>query len=241
MKPKQLQQRFFIKRDAREVFMVRQKLINEGGKKLYAVFLSWHAGDLPYNWLYKRIIRRGDTVVAYYFADGFLNADVGNVKVNYQYVADIITRELRKLTFRHHYDSVHLIGISLGNVALSVVADKFRDFDEATQVCTASSLAKSVWYGDRTIDMRYELAKNEQTVDSLKQAWRDIEPANHAAIFKDKKLNIVLSKTDTAIPARFQTEYVAKARDAGARPKIKTAIFGQHYGAIIEYCLTGKI
>jgi hypothetical protein len=214
--------------------------MNPQGKNLHVVFLPWHSGEIPYRWLYDRIVRKGDAVVAYYFAEEVLAEDAEAVVKTYHHVQEIIAQNLAKITAEHRYRSVHFISISLGNVALAVVSSKFEKFDSATLICTASSLAKSVWYGDRTKDTRAGFEVNGLTVSQLETAWQTVEPINYIEALAHKKVVIILSKTDICIPIKFQWEYVKAARSVVPNLRIKTTRLG-HYGAIIKYCLIGKL
>jgi hypothetical protein len=234
-----LVERFFAQIGSRQVFIVRQEFLNPAGRNLHVIFLPWHAGEVPYKWLCHRLTRRGDAVVVYYFAEEVLTPDVGMVKWVYQQLQTIITSSLTKITNKTPYRSVNFIGMSLGNVALAVVADRFNKFDRVTMVCTASSLAKSVWYGDRTKDVRAELEANQLSLAQVEKVWYEVEPINHVAAFSDKKVTIIVSKTDSCIPTRFQTELVQAARKSITDLCVKYTKLG-HYGAIINYCLFGK-
>jgi acyl transferase domain-containing protein len=236
----QTTERFFADSDAGKILVVRQELFNPHGKNLHVIFLPWHAGEVPYRWLFKRLTRRGDAVVAYYFAEEILTANAATVLKTYERLTKIVSENLAKITKQNNYQTVNFIGMSLGNVALSVVAEKFRDFSSATLVCTADSLAKSVWFGDRTKDTRAGFETNGLTLSQLETAWQPIEPKNHIQALTDKKVTVIVSKTDTCIPTEFQTEYIRQAQKIIKDLHVKTTRL-DHYGAIIKYCLIGKI
>ena len=130
--------------------------------------------------------------------------------------------------------------MSLGNVALCVVANVWHDFSSVIQVCTASSLAKSVWEGDRTVDIRHIFEENSYNLANIESRWHEIEPINNSGAFLNKPMTIVVSQTDTSIPAHLQWDYVNGTRAIGIRPKVKTSRWG-HYGTIIVFCLIGRI
>ena len=158
----------------------------------------------------------------------------------YKYVGKVIFERLTELTKQEEYKEVQLVGMSLGCMGAPMTAKTYKDFDHVTLVCPGSSLAKSLWYGERTQDLKATFEKNGMTIERLVKDWHDIEPENNLDAFVGKKVKIIVSKKDTSIPTVYQKEYVAAAKAAGVNPKVKKSIFG-HYGAIIRFCLFGKI
>jgi len=225
----------------KQSLVARQTFYNPDGKNLYVIFLPWHSGgDIPWKWLSRRIIRRNNAVIEYRWTDSTLSADAEYTLKAYKFIAGQIVKEFSEITRQHEYGRVNLIGMSLGNVILSLVASQLNNFDRVTMICTASSLAKSLWYGNKTREIYYEMIERKVTLFDLKKVWRDIEPINHIGVFRNKNVRVVVSKTDTSIPARFQVEYVEQAKKQIKHLKVKTTRLG-HYGAIIKYCLIGKL
>jgi hypothetical protein len=233
-------ERIFVNFGKHRKFIARQELFNSKGKRLNVLFLPWHAGVKPYSWLIQRLVGKNQAVVVYFFADEILSASAASVRDFYKQIEKEIPIRLSKIRGTYKYSQVRLIGISLGNVALGVVANVWHDFDSVIQVCTASSLAKSVWEGDRTVDIRHILETNNYSLGNIESSWKDVEPINNIEVFSNKPMTIVVSKTDTSIPSHLQWNYVNDARAIGLRPKVKTSRLG-HYGTIIKFCLIGKV
>ena len=233
-------ERIFVNLSKHQKFIARQELFNPDGWRLNVLFLPWHAGVKPFSWLIQRLMRKDEAVVVYYFAEEILSADAIAVKNLYKQIEKEIPPRLTSIRDLYKYKEVRLIGMSLGNVALGVVANVWHEFSSVIQVCTASSLAKSVWDGDRTVDIRNIFEANKYNLINIESTWNEIEPINNIEAFLNKPMTIVVSQTDTSIPTHLQWDYVNGARAIGIRPKIKNSRLG-HYGTIIVFCLFGRI
>ena len=216
-----------------------RKFVNEDGKNLHVIFPPWHGGGQPYEKLIKRLAKKGDAVLAYYFHDEILKPDTEVVQASYAYLRDTVSAELQELVDSHDYEKVRLIAMSLGNPALSTVTGKFHDFDSAMFVCSASSLARSMWHGTRTQHIRAGIERNGQDLAYVEEAWHDLAPATHVDALVGKDVSILVSTTDEIIPTRYQMEFVQAAQEAGVNPNVQTTRLG-HYAAIGRYCLYGK-
>lgn len=217
-----------------------RRFVNEIGKNLHVIFPPWHGGGQAYEKLIKRLAKRGDAVLAYYFHDEILKPDTEVVQASYAYLRDTVAAELQELADSNNYDKMHLIAMSLGNPALSTVTGKFRDFDRATLICSGSSLARSMWHGTRTQHIRAGIEQSGHDLAYVEEAWRDIAPATHVDALVEKDVSILVSTTDEIIPTRYQMEFVHAAQEAGVNPDVQTTRLG-HYAAIGRYCLYGKL
>lgn len=216
-----------------------RKLVNEGGKNLHVLFPPWHGGGRSYEQLVKRRVASGDAVLAYYFHDEILTPDTAKVHASFAYLRDTVADELTELTGNHDYGRVQLIAMSLGNPALTMAISKFHDFDSINLVCTASSLARSMWHGTRTQHIRAGIEANGQDLAYVEKAWQDMTPTNHLDDFMGKEVSILVSTTDEIIPADYQMEFVDAAQEFGIDPYVQTTRLG-HYATIGRYCLYGK-
>src|SRR3989344_5510721 len=102
--------------------IIRRSLLNRHSDKLAVIFPGWHTHDFPTSILSRRLIKQGWAVLVYDFHDQILETDEDMVVESFRYIRDSIASELKKLEAR--YKQIHFIGISLGNVALSLVTDK---------------------------------------------------------------------------------------------------------------------
>lgn len=223
-----------------EQAITNRNFVNEDGKSLHILFPPWHGGGKPYEQLIKRLANKGDAVLAYYFHDEILKPDTKIVKASYAYLRDTVSAELEEIVSSHDYQKVRLVAMSLGNPALSTVIGKFRDFDSASLVCSASSLARSMWYGARTQHIRAVIEQSGQDLAYLEEAWSDIAPINHIDALVGKNVSILVSTTDEIIPTSYQQEFVDAMQSHGISPNVQTTRLG-HYASIGRYCLYDKI
>ncbi len=134
---------------------------------------------------------------------------------------------------------MHLIATSLGNAAFAVVSGKFTKFNKATMIVPASSLARSMWYGNRTQHIRTTLEKQGHSIGSIEAAWHDIAPINHINALVGKNVQMIISLTDKIIPSKYQIELVNKAIDAGINLRVIRRRVG-HHGTIAWSWLSAK-
>lgn len=223
-----------------EQAVTSRKFVNESGNNLHVLFPPWHGGGKPYEKLIERLASRGDAVLAYYFHDELLKPDIHIVQASYAYLQDVVSTELSAIVSSHDYRKVHLVALSLGNPALATVTAKFSAFDSVSLICTASSLARSMWFGSRTQHIKESLEHSGLCLADIEDAWQDIAPSTHLNALLDKEVSIVVSTTDRVIPTRFQMEFVNATKESNIYPDIKTTSVG-HYTAITKYCLFDKI
>lgn len=118
------------------------KFVNQAGKNLQVLFPPWHGGGVFYELLIKRLARQGNAVLAYYFHDEILRPDVEQVAASFAHIRDTVSEHLTAVS--GNYTKTKLIAMSLGNPALAMVTSQFTEFDSATLVVGASSLARSM-------------------------------------------------------------------------------------------------
>jgi len=223
--------------DSKEILVAREEFSHPNGKNLYVIFMPWHAGDMPFRLLINRLSRR-NAVLAYWFSDNIISPDSMMTRNMYQYVGKTVSERIINLTKKQTYGEVRFIGMSLGTLASNIAAREYKNFDHITLVCPGS-FTKSLWFGQRTGDLRHAFEKNGMTLTQLLEDWKDIESLNNTGAFVGKRVKIITSIRDTHIPTVYQKEYITVAQADGVNPKIKKTIFG-HYGTVIKYCLFGE-
>ncbi|QQS20379.1 hypothetical protein IPL85_02970 [Candidatus Saccharibacteria bacterium] len=242
--------RYFVKNNTpKDVFtrqykpehaITRRRFVNESGRNLHVIFPPWHGGGQLYERLIDGLARKGDAVLAYYFHDEILKPNTELVRASYAHMRDTISAELTHTVEKRSYAKVRLIGMSIGNTVLATTTSKFPAFDSAVLVCTASSLARSMWDGTRTQHVRAGIEQSGQDLAYVENAWHDAAPATHIGALAGKDVRILVSNRDDIIPTRYQMEFVQAAQEAGVNPNVQTTRVG-HYAAIGGFCLNGKV
>jgi hypothetical protein len=219
--------------------VAESKLANQDGKDLHVLFPPWHGGGRVYEKLIQRIAKQGDAVLAYYFHDEILKPSHDQVLASFQNIRDTVADELTEVVKARHYKRINLIAMSLGNPALALTTSLFTDFDSATLVDGASSLAKSMWHGSRTQHVRAGIEVDGFDLNDLENSWSTLAPINHIGGLLGKDVTMIVSETDRIIPTRYQEELVDAVQAADINLSVKRTSLG-HYASIGRYCLYGE-
>jgi hypothetical protein len=185
-------------------------------------------------------VRHGSAVISYDFNDEILKPDVNQTLASFMQIQAVVAGELHELVEAHDYRDVTLFAASLGNVALALITEQFKDFNKAVMVVAGSNLAKSAWEGIGTQDIRQSFEDQGYDEESLVRSWEPLAPAAHAAAFSGKDVDFILSTTDKVIPTTYQQEYVDALEQAGAKIAVTSTRLG-HYMAVGRACLVGEI
>lgn len=210
--------------------------VNPRAPKLAVIFPPWHGSRRLHNILIKRLAKKGWSVLFYQLHGQLLIADDELVVKSFHHVQKAIAQELKELSAKHNYQKVHLIGMSLGNVSLSMVADDYPGFSEATLVVAGDDLAIDLWHGSMTQDLRKLFEQAHLGIRKLASEWRDEAPILHAKRFKNKEVKFYLSLTDKVIRTDYQKKMAEGIAQAGAKIIVKKTRLG-HTMTIAKYCL----
>lgn len=213
-----------------------RKLINGHADKLVVIFPSWHTHNFPINTLAKRLKRKGWAVLLYDFHDQIMEPDEHIVVESFRYIRDSIADDVKKLEKQRGYKQIHFIGISLGNVPLTLVSDKFPGFSSATIVVGGDDLAIDMWYGLRTSSYREAFQKMHIGIRELDKEWQIVAPKNHVRHFAHKKIKIFISLHDKFVGTEYQKKLAEKILETGAEVNLKKSRLG-HTLSIIRFCL----
>lgn len=217
------------------------KLYNPGASKLAVVFPPWHGGGKTTQNLVSRLVGDGSAVLNCEFHDQIIEPNAERVPKSFASIQESVGSELQRLHECMGYRRIHLIGISLGNVAMTMVAEVFQDFSAATFLVAGSNLASAMWDGRRTQGIKEVLRSQGYTKAQLDEAWQDLAPKKYAPIFKDKDVQAIISKKDNLIPTSYQIEMGKELDRAGVLATKKYTNSG-HAATIARFCLfSGKV
>ncbi len=209
----------------------------DGGDRLAVIFPGWHThNNFPVNFLVKRLVRDGWSVVLYDYNDQIIEPDEKAVVEAMKYVCDKVCADLTRLTARKPFRRVHFISISLGGVPMAMVCDRFRHFTGVTAVVGGDDLAVDMWYGARTAHFRKAFEKMHIGIRKLAKEWDYIGPDHHLRHFNGKPIKFILSKHDTFVPTKYQRKLAKELVEAGAEVKVKYRRTG-HVLTIARFCL----
>ena len=213
-----------------------RKILNRRAGKLAVIFPGWHTHKFPVDILARRLVKRGWAVLVYDFHDQIIEPDDSMVAASFHFIRDTIAEEVGSLTAKRVYRQIHFIGISLGNVPMTMVADEFSKFTGATMVVAGGDLAVDMWHGLRTRDLRDDFQDEHIGVRALDRDWKEEAPSRHIRHFAGKQLKLILSKNDKFILSKYQLEFAEDIRKINKTVNLRTRHLG-HILTIMRFCL----
>jgi len=218
-----------------------QELINPDAQKLAVIFPPWHGGGRFTDRLSERLQNRNWAVLNYNFHNQIIEPNPNRVLASYETVQAEISVHLDEIQAGAAYRYMHFIGISLGNVAMALVAKEYPDFSSATFVVPGSNLATSMWEGARTQGIAESMEQQGHTKSEVDEAWRDLAPMNNAVAFREKRVQTFISTTDRIILPHYQSQMNEALINAGSHLTSQSSRLG-HGASIIKFCyFSGKI
>jgi hypothetical protein len=194
---------FDDKYSADQAIISAEFIARPAAKILTVVFPPWHIPEWFLKRLQKKLLAQDSSVLIYYFNPQILDDDPIKVKNSFEYVALAIAEDVRELQDQKQLTQVNLLGISLGNVALAITAEKLDEFNKIYMVVPGNDLAASLWSGLRTRRLRAVLKQEGYKLDELQKEWQDLAPEAHIDRFKNHTVHIVLARHDKFIPFSY--------------------------------------
>lgn len=222
-----------------EQAVIGKELINSHQSRLMVLFPPWHGGGWFYARLIDRLSKKGWAVLAYRFNAQILEAEDKAVIESFRHIKRVIVADLETLPAARYHE-IRLVGLSLGNVALAMVADGFAKFNSATIVVGGDDLAVDSWHSIRAIDIRRRFEREHIGITKLGKDWECIAPKNHVKNFLGKPVKLVISSRDRIILTKYQYSLARAIEAAGGFVSIKKSRVG-HIPTTILFCLFGRL
>lgn len=217
-----------------------KQLLNPDSDRLAVVFPPWHGRGKITDTLLRRLQKNNWAVLNYDLHDQILEPHIDRVPESFGHIQREVAADLTQIQAEAAYERLHFIGISLGTMSMTLVAEEYPDFTSATFVLPCSELASSMWVGSRTHNIRRVLEEQGHTRTDVVEAWRELEPKTYAHRFKQKPVVTIISKKDPIILPSYQLEMNNELKNAGAKVSDKHRLRG-HGATILSYCFSGKI
>lgn len=212
--------------------------LNPEADRLAVIFGPWNGGGRVVEAFASRLAFKGYAVQTILMHNKVLSANTSQVAESFACIRQSLAPALDRQIESRRYRQLWGVGISLGNVALSAVAsDISHSFDRVSMAVPGASLARSVWYGQRTQDLRLAIEANGQNLADLEASWADIEPVTHVEAFSNVPLKMLISNNDSIIPTAEQEALRNALDEAGANLTANYTPAG-HYMAVGQFCLT---
>lgn len=205
---------------------------------LTIVFPPWHASDWFTRHLKQQLIGQRTNALIYAFNPMLLGQNIKNVKNSFEFIALSIATDLKRLLEQQPFRMINLLGLSIGNVALCITAEKLPRFDSVTLVVPANDLTSSVWDGWRTRRLRNRIKEEGYKLRELQKDWDNLAPQAHIETLKSHQVQIVLAKQDRLIPYQYGKELFDALHLLNPETTCLISPFG-HIATILRYSLDG--
>lgn len=217
------------------------------------VFHHWNA-NARNRQIAKFFSRRGITVVEiampYHFersrpgslyADYMLSPNLGRTLQSVrQGVWD--GRKLIRWLKSEGYGEISVFGMSLGSWVAGLIAAHDSAVSKAALFLTAGSLADMVWTGRATHMIRKSL-EPEIALADLRRAWGPLNLENYTDRLARPglDLHIVLAKRDKVVLSELSERFIARLKEAGAKPEILQLNCGHYSLAMPPHILSAGL
>lgn len=205
---------------------------------LTIVFPPWHAPDWFTRHLKEQLVGQHTNALIYAFNPMILSQNILKVKNSFEFIALNIAEDIKKLLAQKHFRMVNLLGLSIGNVALCITAEKLPRFDNVTLVVPGNNLTSSLWDGWRTRRLRNGIKAEGYKLSELQKEWDDLAPQTHVETLKSHQVQIILAKQDRFIPYQYGKEMFDTLHMLNPLTTCHISPFG-HIATILRYSLKG--
>lgn len=171
---------------------------------LKIVFSGWGDG-VPFvtRLLLRKLNKKGFATLAYGFPREILAGQAKEVPSIFSFIQKTVQEDIDQLTDVYHFETIEVIGFSLGAVLASMVANGNEKINTVSLIVPGSSLAGSLWDGIRTQGLRKKYEKEGYTKTSLENLWQSLAPEENISHFEKKHVFIALSRADKVIPFMY--------------------------------------
>ena len=203
---------------------------------LTIVFPPWHAPVWFTRHIKEQLLHNRTNALVYDFNPLLLSKDIIRVKNSFEYIALHIPEDVKKVESSRLIRHINLLGLSIGNVALCITAEKLQKFDNVTLVAPGNDLATSLWDGWRTRRLRNNLKAEGYKLTELQREWDDLAPQAHLETLKEHPVHIILAKEDRFIPFQYGKELFDKLYQLNPGTTCHVSPFG-HIATILRYTM----
>ena len=219
---------------------IGKRFIHNQEDKLYVVipYCKASLSQAPMRVLSERIVKAGYSCLSYEFPTNILSQDIYKTREAFLKIKKDIRKEIKRIKKFYTFKEITIIGISLGCVNATMIADNNKDIDNICLVVPGDSLAFCLWNGVATVDIKEKIEKQNISLKTLERVWKKLAPKNNLSYQKNKHIEIYISRTDDVIPYESGKRLVEEMKKKGLNPEIFTNNKLGHYLTPVKFILS---
>jgi len=211
-----------------------------GSRTMYLLLPPWHPTRFIFHPIKRKLRKLGFSYIRYEFCPDMLTPDICSTEEYFKLVKEVLREDMAHYAEKHEIERFVLLGMSLSCVTASMASDVSPRITGLILVAPSHSLSRALWHGMRTVNIKNAMKKEGISLTELEKDWEDLDPEKYVPHFKNKKVRILLSKSDTIVPyaqgKKFANEVKRMVPDADVRENR----FLGHYGTILHFCFVSK-
>ncbi len=221
---------------------IGKRFFHGSSSKLYVITPYWKAtmSDIPMRILEKRILKNGHSCLAYQFPKKILSENVYLTEKYFLKIQEEVKKDINDVKKKYNFSEVIVVGISLGCVNASMVANKNEDVNKLILVVPGDSLSESLWKGIGTRKLKSQIKKHHINLEELEKDWKKLDPKNNIDGLARKEIEIYLSRADKIIPYVNGNHLIKDMKDVGLNPIVFRNEKLGHYLTPLKFIITNK-
>ena len=202
---------------------------------LYISIALWSGGLDYLCHLRKKVKQRNASFLEFKLSSEILSSDTEETLSRFYFLEQQIVNQVKLLHQQYGFDKIHLIGISMGCVTVSMIAHHNSFIDKIILIVPGDSLAEPVWKGIRSQHLKKIIESNGISLKDLKQKWHSLAPENNLDGMEKKEIIVYFSQSDRIIPGEFGECLVNKMYKKNLSPLVCKNKYLGHYGTMGKF------
>lgn len=199
-------------------------------KKKVVFLLSGWQGTQAQHWLFSKLIEKsGYNCITYTYDKEILDPNPKLTANNVSMVVADILNEISLFKNQSIHD-ITIIGTSMGNIPAIITANKSADVGKLILNMCGYDMAHIIWSWDHVIKgFKEEMIKTGVTLEKLTREWQSINPKNNLTMLKNKKILLLMSKSDKIIPFQQAEDLRKSLQKINGSTIFETSHYFGHY------------
>jgi len=206
----------------------------------YILLSPWHSVPFLFSLIKKKLAKSGFSYVQYDFSPNILTPDVDSTEQYFDKIREEIGNDIKNFTEKYNTEHFVIIGLSLSCVIASMISGLSSKINGLILVVPGNSLAKSLWRGLRTEKIKDVIREEGVSLTELEKDWKKLAPEQYINNFKNKKIKILISKSDNIIPYHLGKKFADEVEKVVSKVIVRENRFLGHYGTVFNFCLISK-